>query len=114
MVQELFQLTCDDLETLCLYGPDEWSPSNRAMLTFSVPRGFSRLRDLSVAGFEPQFAPLSARRRLFPALSRLHIVAETSRPKPVDFRRWVGDAPKLETLRVTGDSCFARPNWIES
>lgn len=114
MVQELLQLTCDDLETLCVYGPEEWGPTNRAMLTFSVPRGFAKLREMSVVGFEPQFPPISACRRLFPALTRLHIVAETSRPKPVDFRRWVGEAPKLETLRVTGDSCFARPNWIES
>lgn len=114
MVQELLQLTCDDLQTLCVYGPEEWNPANRSLLAISVPRGFSGLRELSVVGFEPQFAPRGARRPLFPALSRLHIVAETARPSPVDFRRWVGDAPQLETLRVTGESCFARPNWIES
>ena len=114
MVQELFQLVCEDLETLCAYGPEEWGPTHRTMLTFSVPRGFAKLRELSIAGFEPQFVQLSARRPLFPVLSRLHVVTQTSRPKPVDFRRWVGDAPNLETLRVTCDNCFARPNWVES
>ncbi|EJF61326.1 hypothetical protein DICSQDRAFT_161721 [Dichomitus squalens LYAD-421 SS1] len=110
------------LETLCLLGinRDAAVPEPAEYYIRHLPfrcNGFPCLRELSISGMHTHlFKNISKRRGpLFPALSRLHIMATAS--NPVNFGRWLREAPHLSELRLqvtmsTSDGLI--PKWMLS
>lgn len=112
-VDTLLRMVAGDLETLCLFtGADQEGIREEAQAPHIGCCSFPRLRELSISGDRPDYALPVGTGPHYPAMTRLHIATNTTRN--VDFRRWVSEAPRLSSLRVTSDNSVGFAEWMVS